>query len=277
MVPRLMHGLRSEVAGWRKNPASHRQSLPVQHGMPTPTQRIAPFPQTAWTRVLTAQDGQAPDARMAREEVCRTYWPPVYSYFRALGCGREDALDLTQELLADFCEGGGGLERVAREIGSLRSYLKTTARHLMVNLHRDASAKKRGGGAFHVPLDELDDIAVPLDPEMADAFYDRSWAWTIFRRAMDQLAAGYAERGKGPLFEVLKAGLISQDALKPYAEIGAEFGVGESQIKLEVHRARKRLGESLRHEVAATLGPEPDAAAVETELRYLLRVLAHGS
>ena len=70
--------------------------------MPSPTHGPSPFPQTAWTRVLTAQDVQAPDARMAREEVCRTYWPPVYSYFRALGCQREDALDLTQELLAEF-------------------------------------------------------------------------------------------------------------------------------------------------------------------------------
>ncbi len=36
-------------------------------------------------RVLTAQDLQAPEARLAREEVCRIYWPPVNSYLRALG------------------------------------------------------------------------------------------------------------------------------------------------------------------------------------------------
>ena len=245
--------------------------------MPSLTQRPAPFPPTAWTRVLTAQDAQAPEARLAREELCRAYWPPVYSYFRALGCGREDALDLTQELLAEFCDGGGGLDRVAREIGSLRSYLKTTARHLLVNLHRDASAKKRGGGAFLLALDKLDDSAVPAEPAMADAYYDRRWAWTIFSRSMDRLAESYTARGKGPLFEALKAGLISQDALKPYAEIGAEFGVGEAHIKLEVHRARKRLGETLRQEVAATLDPECAPVAIESELRYLLRVLAHGS
>lgn len=225
--------------------------------------------------MLSARDVQSLDARMAREEVCGAYWPPVYSYFRALGCEREDALDLTQELLADFCE-GGGLERVAREIGSLRSYLRTAARNQLVNFRRDSVAKKRGGGAFHLPIGELDDSTVPSAPEMADAFYDKRWAWTIFSRAMDQLAESYTARGKGPLFAALKGGLISPDALKPYAEIGAEFGVGEAQIKLEIHRARKRLADTLRAEVAATLGPDSDAAAVEMELRYLLRVLAHG-
>jgi RNA polymerase sigma factor (sigma-70 family) len=213
---------------------------------------------------------------MAREEVCRAYWPPVASYFRALGCDREDALDLTQELLAEFCD-GGGLERVTPEVGSLRSYLKTTARNRLINFRRDAATKKRGSGAFHLPLEELDDSNVPADPKMADAFYDQRWAWTIFRRAMDSLAENYASRGKGPLFEALKGGLISQDSLKPYAELGATFGVGEAQIKLEVHRARKRLADTLRQEVLGTLGPNSDLAAVESELRYLLRVLAHGS
>ena len=243
--------------------------------MPHSTARPAPFPQTAWSRVLTARDAQSPEARMAREEVCRVYWLPVASYFRALGCEREDALDLTQELLADFCD-GGGLERVTPEVGSLRSYLKTTARNRLTNFRRDTSAMKRGSGALHLPLEQLDDSAVPAAPEKADAFYDQRWAWTIFRRAMDQLAENYASRGKGALFGAIKSGLISPDALQPYAEIGASFGVGEAQIKLEVHRARKRLADTLRREVAATLAPDCHFAAVEAELRYLLRVLAHG-
>ena len=248
----------------------------LQCWVPLSSERLDAFQQTAWTRVLTAQDGQAPDARLAREEVCRTYWPPVYSYLRALGCDREDALDLTQELLADFCE-GGGLERVAQEMGSLRSYLKSIARHRVVNLRRDAAAQKRGGGTFHLGLDELDDSNIPVNPAMADAYYDRRWAWTIFRRAMDRLAASYVSRGKDALFNALKPGLISLDALKPYAEIGAAFGVGEAQIKLEVFRARKRLAETLRQEVAATLSPDCVPADAEAELRYLLKVLAHGT
>ena len=44
----------------------------------------------------------------------------------------------------------------------------------------------------------------------------------------------------------------------------------EGHVKLEMHRARKRLADELRAEVAVTLDAGGD---VETELRYLLSVL----
>lgn len=65
--------------------------------MSTPKSR-APFPVTAWTRVLTLQSG-TPEARMALEEICRAYWPAIYTYLRALGCEREEARDFTQDFL----------------------------------------------------------------------------------------------------------------------------------------------------------------------------------
>ena len=91
------------------------------------------------------------------------------------------------------------------------------------------------------------------------------------RRAMDRMESRYRERGREALFTELKAGLISPDLLKPYAEIGASLGMNESQVKLEVHRARRRLADELREEVAGTLEPGAD---VEEELRYLLTVLS---
>jgi hypothetical protein len=49
--------------------------------------------------------------------------------------------------------------------------------------------------------------------------------------------------------------------------------VNEDQIRVEIHRARRRLADALRHEVAATVA---SADEVEEELRYLLTVLAYG-
>jgi hypothetical protein len=67
-------------------------------------------------------------------------------------------------------------------------------------------------------------------------------------------------------------GLINPELLKPYAEIGTIVGMNEGQVKLEVHRIRKRLAEELRAEVMTTLSA---GVNVDEELRYLLSVLGH--
>ena len=78
----------------------------------------APFPATAWTQVLTAQT-EAPESREALEDICKAYWPAIYTYLRALGCDREEARDFTQDFLADFIT-KGDFHKVAPDRGRLR-------------------------------------------------------------------------------------------------------------------------------------------------------------
>ncbi|MCX6855037.1 MAG: sigma-70 family RNA polymerase sigma factor [Verrucomicrobia bacterium] len=229
----------------------------------------AAFPITAWTKVMQVQRGDT-DARQVLEELCKGYWPAIYTYLRALGCDREEALDETQEFLARFIN-GGGLESVSPERGRLRSYLRQAVRNQLATTRRDAARQKRGGGVVIVSMDDAEAFDVPSEPERADHWFDRRWAWSVMRRAMEKLEGRYSERGRGALFMELKAGLISPDLLKPYAEIGASLSMNESQVKLEVHRARRRLADELREEVAGTMEP---GANVEEELRYLLTVLS---
>lgn len=228
----------------------------------------APFPATAWTQVLTAQT-EAPESREALEDICKAYWPAIYTYLRALGCDREEARDFTQDFLADFIT-KGDLHKVAPERGRLRSYIMQSVRHHLFNARRDAARQKRGGGLEMVPMDDLETFDVPSAPETADAWFDRRWAWSVLRRAMERMQAHFEERGRMVLFEALKAGLANPESLKPYSEIGAALGMTEGHVKLEMHRARKRLADELRAEVAATMDTGGD---VETELRYLLSVL----
>ncbi len=135
--------------------------------------------------------------------------------------------------------------------------------------------------AFHYISDNfdkeisLDDVAtfdVPSQPEAADQWFDKRWAWSVIRTAIERMESRYTARGRKDLFAELKAGLISPDLLKPYVEIAKLVGMTESQVKLEVHRARRRLADELRAEVAVTLPPGGD---VEEELRYLLSVMSH--
>ncbi len=228
----------------------------------------APFPATAWTQVLTAQADE-PESRWALEEICRAYWPAIYTYLRALGCEREEARDFTQEFLSEFIT-KGDLHKVAPERGKLRSYMMQAVRNHLSNARRDAARQKRGGGQAIVSMDEMESFDVAAAPEVADAWFDRRWAWSVLRRAMDRMATHFEGRGRGPLFHALKPGLANPDLLKPYSEIGAALGMTEGHVKIEMHRARKRLADELRAEVACTLD---GGTEVEAELRYLLSVL----
>ena len=49
------------------------------------------FATTHWTVVLAAGQGGSPQAEVALEELCRTYWYPLYAYVRRHGHAREDA------------------------------------------------------------------------------------------------------------------------------------------------------------------------------------------
>lgn len=245
--------------------------------MPMPPSQIAEddgrgFPATAWTVLLQAQDPAAPASREATEALCRAYWRPVFHYLRALGLDEGAAEDLAQTVLADFC---AGLDRIDRAHGRLRHFLRAAARHALYNHRRDAAAAKRGNGATPLTLDDVVEAAQPSAEAVANAAFDQPWAWTLFDRALAGLAESYARRGKEELFEALKSALISDDGLQPYAEIGSAFGVGESQIKNEVHRLRRRFAERLRAEVAATLASHTSPAEIEDETRYLVQTLAH--
>ena len=232
------------------------------------------FPATMWTALLAARDPDAPEAVAARDEVCRAYWRPVFSYLQSLGLPHAEAEDVTQTVLSYFCH-SGWMARVDREKGRLRHFLKATARHALYNFRRDGGAMKRGGGTAELRLDEIPDAETPASDAPSEAVFDRQWAWTVFDRAMHGLEESYALRGKAALLEALKPSLISADSVQHYSEIGSRFGVKEPQIRIEIHRLRRRLAERLHAEVAATLGPASTPAEIETETRYLVQILAH--
>ena len=196
----------------------------------------------------------------------------ILSTLVVLAGQREEALDETQEFLTHFIRDGGGIQSVTPDRGRLRSYLRQSLRNHVASVRRDAARQKRGGGKMQISLDDVETFDVPSEPEAADQWFDRRWAWSVIRTAMERMEARYTARGRKDLFSELKAGLISPDLLKPYVEIAKLVRMTEGQVKLEVHRARRRLADELRAEVAITLPPGGD---VEEELRYLLSVMSH--
>ena len=62
------------------------------------------FATTHWTVVLAAGRRSTPQADRALEELCHTYWYPLYAYVRRRGKSKEDAEDLTQGFFARFLQ-----------------------------------------------------------------------------------------------------------------------------------------------------------------------------
>ncbi len=232
------------------------------------------FPATAWTVLLTARDPGAPGMMQARETLCQIYWPPVARYLQALGLGREDAEDGAQEILSGLFD-EGALLKLDPARGRLRHYLKAAARHLSHNLHRHRAAKKRGGGEAELNFEDLENDAALSQAGVSDEAFDREWAWTLCERAMAELEASYVRRNKTEVLAALKPMLISTGEMQRYETIGSLLGVGVPQIRIEVHRMRRLLGELLRREVATTMGTQATKAEIEEEMRYLVKTLAH--
>lgn len=228
------------------------------------------FPPTAWSQIQ-AGSGTADSSVVAAalDEICRRYWEPARKYLRALGCGAEDAEDIAQTFFANWAK-PEKLKDLAPERGRLRSYLKMSLKRHFISHWRHGQAERRGGGVKPVALEDAGD---PADnTENADLDYDRAWAEAVLNATLAQLRASYVARGREKLFDLLVDGLPGGIGMKPYAEIGVLADVKETQVKIEVHRLRRRFGETLRAEVSATLA---DTAELEDELRHLMRVMAH--
>jgi RNA polymerase sigma-70 factor (ECF subfamily) len=75
----------------------------------------AQFTSTHWTVVLNAGDSVDLQASVALEQLCSTYWYPLYAYVRRRGHGSEDAQDLTQAFFAQLLARGdrGGVPGIA--------------------------------------------------------------------------------------------------------------------------------------------------------------------
>jgi hypothetical protein len=66
--------------------------------------RPTDFATTHWSVVLHAGDAQSPSVTAALEQLCQSYWYPLYAYVRRQGHSPEDAQDLTQAFFARFLE-----------------------------------------------------------------------------------------------------------------------------------------------------------------------------
>ena len=234
----------------------------------------AHFATTRWSMVRRAGATPSPENRLALEELCQSYWYPLYAFLRRQGAAVEEAEDLVQGMLARIIE-RRDLAGLDPGRGRFRAWLAAAARHFLLGQREREGALKRGGGVvvFSLDADSAEkrlgvDLAGGESPEQA---FERAWAETLLARTLEAVREDWHAREHGDLFEALRPALEDPDSLRPLAEIAAELHTSEGAVRTATWRLRNAYGERLRAEVAETLA---DSADVDDELRHLLLVLS---
>jgi RNA polymerase sigma factor (sigma-70 family) len=234
-----------------------------------------PFKTTQWSAVLRAGEDSSPEARQSLEKLCATYWYPLYAYVRRQSHNIEDAQDLTQEFFARLLD-RKYLRLADRNRGRFRTFLLTSLKHFLINEWTKANCEKRGGGRPVISLDvaktETRFLAEPADERTPEKAFERRWAMVLLDRVLDQMQAEFAVAGRSEVFEVLKSCLTGEESESSYAEIGRRLGMTEGNLKVTVHRLRRRYRELLRKEIAMTVDDPED---IDEEIRELIAALGN--
>jgi len=224
--------------------------------------------------VLAAGRRHTPQSDQALEELCRTYWFPLYAYVRRRGSSKEDAEDLTQTFFARFLE-KNYLAGLSAERGRFRAFLLASLKHFLANEWDKSQRQKRGGGVALLSLDwQTADtqfqIAATAEPSPERAF-DREWALALLGKVITRLQAECETEGRGQQFAELRIFLTAGKGDGSHATAAKRLGLDEGTVRVTVHRLRKRYRQLLRDEIAQTLA---DPAQVDEEMQALFSAFA---
>ncbi len=232
------------------------------------------FPTTHWSAVLAAGGKSSPAMRSALEELCRSYWAPLYAFARRVGHSPEDARDLTQGFFARLLE-KGDIAAADPERGKFRSFLLAAFKHFLAHERDRAAALKRGGGIEFLPLDfnpEESRFAIdPADSRTPDRAFEQRWAAALLEKVLGRLRGEFVASGRGALFDHFKGFLVGELPEGGYSSVTAHLGMTEGAAKMIVTRMRERYRHLLRSEIAQTVATPEE---VEEEMRHLRAVLS---
>jgi RNA polymerase sigma-70 factor (ECF subfamily) len=91
---------------------------------------------------------------------------------------------------------------------------------------------------------------------------------------LERIREEYRLAGQSLTFEVLSPVLTDGSRAVAYATLAARLGMTEGAVRVAVHRLRRRYGERLREEIAATVDEPAD---VDDEIRDMFAALDQGS
>jgi DNA-directed RNA polymerase specialized sigma24 family protein len=231
----------------------------------------APLPETRDTLVAAlASTGDEARGR-ALDLIARAYHAPVVALLaRRWLLDRADAEDLAQEFFAHAIE-KDWFTRYDPARGRFRPFLRSCLDDFARSEFRDAGRLKRGGGAAHIALTEVE--VADADPGI-DRLFEQEWARSVLSLASGRLrdeCTGTARESAWRIFERYDLTDAPDDRRPTYAMLALELGLPTTQVTNHLAWARRRMREHVLATVRLLTGDETE---YRDEVRALLGIEA---
>ena len=238
---------------------------------PAESQRDPPpsFANTRWSLVAALNSGDD-RARRSLEELCRSYWYPVYAYTRRCGHPPQMANDISQAYF------GALLQEIQRNdpaaAGRFRDFLLASLNRF---LSADWRARLGEGATLAAPCTVADletrlarDHQPEITPEHA---FQKSYALEVLSRSLQRLHVEARQGGRIDMFEALLPYLTTDPAAGQYALLAEGLGTRPLALVVAVRRLRQRYRELVDQELIETVATPAD---LERERRALFAMLS---
>ena len=233
------------------------------------------FPETRWSLIRRIQEAPTEVRINALEELCRLYWPAIYSFARYRGHSPAEAEDLTQGLFLQLLD-RQSLNQLQPEAGRLRSWLIRSFENYRINQHKAENAQKRGGGWISVEItresgeewwDQLNLADRDTNPEQ---ILDRIWAFTVLELALQAVGEEAERRSRGEIFRALRPALECDQTRIDYATIASELDMTPEATRKAAQRLRASYAKEIRAQIEQTVDGSGDVEAEFAALRAAL-------
>jgi DNA-directed RNA polymerase specialized sigma24 family protein len=195
----------------------------------------AQFRTTRWSVVLRAGAEQLSPTleRQALEELCRTYWYPLYSFIRRKGHAPEVAEDLTQGFFLQLLA-RNSFVLASEERGRFRTFLLCALNHYLTNQWQMTQRQKRGSGVLMLSLDvalaESRFGQEPVTTDSPERVFDRRWVEVLLGNVLARLRSEAEADGEVARFDRLKSFLVEDQGDETFQEIATSLGSTEAAV-----------------------------------------------
>lgn len=246
--------------------------MTYDEGAKDPSSHIQ-FPSTDWDVVRAAQRLPAKQRIRRMATVMLPYRRPLYAYFRAQGCARQDAEDMVQGFFeAVICR--RDLLATFTHTSRFRHWVMACALNYLRDRRRAERAQKRSPAAGMISLEDLkradgagyEPVATGASPEEA---FRESWRRELLERALAQVAVE-CRRHRRELDYAIFLDYYASDAHDEptWREIAQRHELDNWKIATrKADWVKRQLARAIRHEIAQYTKNEDE---LEQELAELL-------